>query len=227
MSNILDNPIYYALNSGNRAFASGTEEIAYFQEDVAPFAGLVDYTQASFDLLYESSAPESTFVIFTPIALKIPNRWDLIGQIDMFQMLYEPSMQSPMVDYKFNNLNRVHVDEMVELIKLTQPGPFRTNTIALGNYTGIFKDEKLVSMAGQRLNPIPYVEISAVCTHPNHLGKGYAHSLLREQVRRILEKSQVPFLHVRNDNSAAVKLYQKLGFKIRTGMIASVLKKID
>lgn len=227
MSNILDNPIYYALNSGNRAFASGTEEIAYFQEDVAPFAGLIDYTQASFDLLYESSTPESTFVIFTPTSCKIPDRWKLISQIDMFQMVYEPFMQSPMVKYQFKNLNRVHVDEMIELIKLTQPGPFRSNTISLGNYTGIFKEEKLVSMAGQRFHPVPYVEISAVCTHPDHLGKGYAHSLLQEQIRRILEKSQVPFLHVRNDNLAAVKLYKKLGFKIRTGMIASVLKKID
>lgn len=64
-----------------------------------------------------------------------------------------------------------------------------------------------------------------MCTHPDHLGNGYAYQLLREQIKRILEKGQIPFLHVRNDNVAAVNLYQKLGFVIRTNMIAYVFKK--
>ncbi|MBC7615239.1 MAG: GNAT family N-acetyltransferase, partial [Pedobacter sp.] len=97
---------------------------------------------------------------------------------------------------------------------------------ALSNYTGVFSEKKLVAMAGHRFNPTPYIEISAVCTHPDHLGKGYAYQLLREQIKRILDKAQIPFLHVRNDNVAAVKLYQKIGFVIRRDMIAYVVQKI-
>lgn len=225
-SHVLDNPIYNALSSGHRAFAKGTQEVNYYQEDIAPFAGLKDNSILNFDMLYENSAPESTFVVFTPIAYETPKRWELVNHIDMFQMVY---MDTDMPDndaHDFKDLDETHVDEMIELVRLTQPGPFRSKTIILGNYTGVFREEKLIAMAGHRFNPIPYIEISAVCTHPDHLGNGYAYRLLHEQIKRILDKEQIPFLHVRNDNVAAIKLYQKLGFAIRTDMIAYVFKKI-
>lgn len=226
MNHVLDNPIYNALRSGHLAFAEGTENATYYQEEVAPFAGLYDHSQTNFDKLYDTSKPGGTFVVFTPIAHPTPDRWKLITQIDMYQMVFEAGAVPIADNCTFENLNETHVAEMLELVKLTQPGPFRSNTIALGNYTGVFQDNKLVSMAGHRFNPKPFVEISAVCTHPDHLGKGYAYSLLREQIKRIVTNAQTPFLHVRNDNEAAVKLYQKLGFSIRTDMIAYVLQKI-
>lgn len=226
MEHILDNPIYHALNSGHRSFAKGIHKANYYREDVAPFAGLKNNSELEFQELYENSEPESTFVVFTPIAYEIPPRWKLVTHIDMFQMVYNLNEVPVGESTDFEDLNESHVAEMIELVKLTQPGPFRTNTIALSNYTGIFCDQKLVAMAGHRFNPTPYIEISAVCTHPNHVGKGYAYQLLREQVKRILNKAQIPFLHVRNDNIAAVKLYQKLGFVIRTEMTAYVLQKV-
>jgi predicted GNAT family acetyltransferase len=225
-SYVLDNPIYHALSSGHTAFAKGTHEVNYYQEDIAPFAGLKDNSIVNFDTLYENSGPESTFVVFTPIAYEAPKRWELVNYINMFQMVYMHSHMSNAVECEFENLNETHVDEMIDLVKLTQPGPFRNKTIVLGNYTGVFKEGKLVAMAGHRFNPTPYIEISAVCTHPDHLGNGYAYQLLQEQIKRVLGKEQIPFLHVRNDNVAAIKLYQKLGFSIRTDMIAYVFKKI-
>lgn len=222
---ILDNPIYYALSTAHRAFAKGTDEVKYYQEDIAPFAGLKENSAVNFDTLYEYSVPESTFVVFTPVAYEAPLRWKLVTHIDMFQMVYSHSAAPDGEEADFKDLDETHVEEMVELVKLTQPGPFRSNTIALGNYTGVFRDQKLVAMAGHRFNPAPYIEISAVCTHPDYLGNGYAYLLLREQIKRILGNGQIPFLHVRNDNVAAIKLYQKLGFVIRTDMIAYVFKK--
>lgn len=223
---VLDNPIYHALNSGNSAFAKGTKAANYYTEDVAPFAGLKNNAALEFQELYQNSEPEITFVVFTPTAYEIPNQWKLITQINMLQMVYGLSEVPNGEDIDFKDLNESHVAEMIELVKLTQPGPFRANTIALSNYTGVFSEKKLVAMAGHRFNPTPYIEISAVCTHPDHLGKGYAYQLLREQIKRILDKAQIPFLHVRNDNVAAIKLYQKIGFVIRTDMIAYVVQKI-
>ncbi len=227
MTHVLDNPIYHALCSGHRTFAKGLDDVKYYQEDVAPFAGLKENSRANFDLLFEISHSEQTFVVFTPTAYEIPKGWELITHIDMFQMVYEHVDVPNGDEVAFEDLNEAHVDEMLELVKLTQPGPFRSKTILLGNYIGIFRKQKLVAMAGHRFNPTPYIEISAVCTHPDYLGKGYAHQLLREQIKRILATSQIPFLHVRNDNVAAVKLYQKLGFVIRTDMMAYVLKKVN
>lgn len=227
MNHVLDNPIYYSLNSAHQQFSKSANEVNYYQSDIAPFAGLKDNSLTNFNTLFNCSEPESTFVVFTPTTYEIPERWKLLTQINMFQMVYEHPNVPSGNESDFEDLSEANVVEMIELVKLTEPGPFRTNTIILGDYIGVFKTEKLVSMAGHRFHPAPYIEISAVCTHPDHLGKGYAYQLLREQIKRILEKSQIPFLHVRNDNVAAVKLYQKLGFVIRTDMIAYVLQKLN
>ncbi|MFA6275827.1 MAG: GNAT family N-acetyltransferase [Pedobacter sp.] len=202
------------------------KNVKYYSGDIAPFAGLKDNSVQDFEMLYDNSAIESTFVVFTPVAYPIPNQWKLVHQIDMFQMVYESKQLPAGDDLDFRNLDKSHVEEMLALVKLTEPGPFRSRTIEFGNYTGVMNSDALVAMAGHRFSPTPYVEISAVCTHPNHLGKGYAFGLIREQIKRIVEKSETPFLHVRNDNDGAVKLYQKLGFHIRSEMIAYVIQKV-
>ena len=225
MNHLLDNPIFNALNTEHQPFANGNKEVNYYIEDVAPFAGLQDNSPDNFNSLFEMTPPESTFVVFTPTPYQIPKRWKLLTHIDMFQMVYDHTQIPEEVIGDFEDLDETNVNEMIELVKLTQPGPFKSRTIDLGNYTGVFSEQKLVSMAGHRFHPSPYIEISAVCTHPDHVGKGYAYRLLSEQIKRILAKSQTPFLHVRNDNVGAIKLYQKLGLKIRKGMIAYVLQK--
>nr|WP_294873115.1 GNAT family N-acetyltransferase [uncultured Pedobacter sp.] len=227
MIHTLDNPIYNALNSAHSAFSSGTDHAKYYLEEVASFAGLKDNSKRNFEALYENSPLESLFIVFTPSAVDIPARWKLVAQIDMFQMIYESKETPAGTDIDFVDLDKSHVDQMIALVELTQPGPFRARTIEFGNYTGVFSGDNLVAMAGHRLNPTPFTEISAVCTHPDHLGKGYAFELLREQIKRILKKSEIPFLHVRNDNHGAIKLYKKLGFDIRADMFAYVIKKVN
>ena len=109
---------------------------------------------------------------------------------------------------------------------MTHPGPFFKRTIEFGNYEGVFKGDELVSMAGQRLHAGEFVEISAVCTHPAHSGKGYATALIISQVHQILSASAIPFLHVKDDNLQAIKLYKSLGFEVRKRMdIYSIRKK--
>ena len=115
---------------------------------------------------------------------------------------------------------------MIALTGMTHPGPFFERTIEFGNYEGIFKGNDLVSMAGQRLHPGEYVEISAVCTHPAHSGKGYASQLIISQVHQIRSASAIPFLHVKDSNLQAIKLYKSLGFELRKRMhIYSIRKK--
>ena len=104
---------------------------------------------------------------------------------------------------------------MLALTKLTNPGPFASRTIDFGHYQGIFEGNSLVAMAGQRLHVFNYAEVSAVCTHPDHTGKGYARGLLVHQINRITSLGEIPYLHVRSDNDRAIKVYESLHFTTR------------
>jgi len=225
MEHLLDNPIYYALTSGHSHLAKGIDEVKYYYEDITAFAGLKDNSQENLNTLYQISPAESLFVFFSKTPVEIPTQWKLLTHINMLQFVFSGKGISTTKATGITDLNAEHVTEMIDLVELTKPGPFLSKTIELSNYTGIFVDGKLAAMAGHRFHPSPYREISAVCTHPNHLGKGYAFKVLQEQIKRIVQRSEIPFLHVRNDNQGAINLYQKLGFEIRTDMIAYVIKK--
>ncbi len=227
MEKLLDNPIYHALRSAHQPFAKGEEGVWYYEENVSVFAGLAANHMKEFEKLRQISPPDSMFVVFSRDALTFPDNWRLTSHIDMYQMVHTTQHVPAGDDEDFIVLNEEHIPEMAALVELTKPGPFRPGTIKFGNYIGIFEAGKLTAMAGHRFNPVPYTEISAVCTHPDHLGKGYAYRLMRELIRRILSKGETPFLHVRRDNEGAIRLYQKLGFAIRCEMTAYVIRKTN
>lgn len=226
MNVMLDNPIYHALITNHHGFSKGAENIKYYHREVASFAGMKTYTEADFLKLHEQLPDNGVFIVFSPEVLAIPEPWKLIREIDMLQFVYEHNdVPNQQLEISLADLNEKHVEEMMELVALTQPGPFLSKTINLSNYTGVFENGRLAAMAGHRFHPGHYIEVSAVCTHPDFLGKGYAYAIIREQVKRILEKSQTPFLHVRQDNAGAIKLYEKLGFSRRAKLQAYVLAK--
>jgi len=225
MSHILDNPIYHALESNHHHLSFGTDDIKLYHQDFTAFAGFKTYTSENFNALQEISDGKNVHVLFTTQPITPLDEWEIVHTIDMHQMIYDQEVAPDKLGTNIIELDSEHVQQMTDLVDLTKPGPFLSRTIELGNYIGIFDNGKLVSMMGQRLNPYSYVEISAVCTHPEHLGKGYAKMLLIEQIRRITGGNYVPFLHVEKTNHSAVKLYEKVGFRLRLEMYATVLKK--
>ncbi|NCD71518.1 GNAT family N-acetyltransferase [Mucilaginibacter agri] len=226
MNHILDNIIWNALCTGNADLAIGNDIAKYYARDVAPFVGLKDNSQQSFDALHDLLSFKDIGVHFTAEEIEIPANWKSVHQLNVLQMVYESPNPPADETQQFVDLGEDHITQMLALTKLTSPGPFFNRTIVFGNYTGVFVGNQLVSMAGQRMQPSPYVEISAVCTHPDHVGKGYAAIVIREQIRRIIAQGQIPFLHVRNDNAGAIKLYEKLGFVNRKEIIIYNLQKL-
>ncbi|MDE3235390.1 MAG: GNAT family N-acetyltransferase [Bacteroidota bacterium] len=226
MSVLLDNPIWHALSTGNQPFSLGNETVKYMQREVGIFAGLKTNSKDELTVLHEILPPESSVILFTPNALPTVPGWKIQLQRELLQMVYTAAEEPPLLfKHPIIPLQEKDVPSMLALTKLTKPGPFFSRTFELGNYEGVFCNGNLVAMTGQRLQPYPFTEVSAVCTHPDHTGKGYAAGLLTSQIKKILAERRIPFLHVYPNNVSACKLYEKLGFSTRKSLIVQVLEK--
>ena len=109
-------------------------------------------------------------------------------------------------------LSNEDAPQMLALAQLTEPGPFFERTHELGDFIGVKADGRLVAMAGERMRPNGHTEVSGVCTHPDHRGRGYAAGLIHRVGERIVERGETPFLHVYATNAAAIGLYERLGY---------------
>ena len=222
---LLNNPVFYSLIGGDRHLGTGTDKVRYFNDAVSPFAGFEDGYKKGFDNLYEMLPAGRRILYATPRNIEPPGNWQLVVAIKGLQFVYENRQHFDISSSKLIPLQVKHVPQMVELAKLTKPGPFDVRTIEFGHYFGVFENDKLVAMTGQRLHVQQYSEISAVCTHPDHIGKGYGATLVQHAVNLILDQDKIPYLHVREDNERAIKLYQRLGFNVRSGMNFYFMKK--
>ena len=226
MEHVLDNPGWNALISGNKNLALGNDEVRYFAPDVSPFIGLKDKSAAQFGQLYNMIDNDRIIGFISNTESETPKNWKLIQPNKTFQMIYDSPASPAEVEIELVPLNEQHVPQMLELTKLTNPGPFAPRTIDFGHYYGVFDGDKLVAMAGQRLHIFEYTEISAVCTHPDYLGRGYAKQLLLGHIHRMRAANNIPILHVRTTNERALKVYENVGFRSRTNIYFSILQKI-
>ncbi len=224
MKELLQNPVYNALLTGDKHLSFGNEHVKYFDEEVSPFAGFDEEYKNGFAELYELLPQGRKILYAIPSFITEPKGWQIQHEIRGLQFVYG-GREIKTAFRTVTPLTEIHVEEMIELVKLTKPGPFGKRTINFGSYFGIFENEKLVAMTGQRLHIENCTEISAVCTHPDHLGKGYASILLQHQLQIILQNNQLPFLHVREDNERAVALYHRLGFTISRPMNFYFMKR--
>lgn len=225
MEKYLQNPVYYALLTGNKDFACGNEIVKYFPSEVSPYVGFFESYETGFSDLADMFPAGRKILFAKPETIIIPDGWKLNHEVEGMQMVFDGTFTPGGNFEHLIPLNGNHVDDMLALAKLTKPGPFAKRTIEFGSYHGIFAGDKLVAMAGRRLHTGNYIEISAVCTHPEHTGKGYALSLMQHQMQLILNEGNIPFLHVRKNNERAVSLYEHLGFKSTRPMMFYFLER--
>lgn len=222
---LLDNPIWQALNTAHAAFNEGDERLKYFYPDISPFVAMSDWQEADQFYLDKHLPADRGFFYIIRDKIKLPGSCKKVFTIPLWQMVMQQHMPFTVKDTSIQPLDHTHIPAMIGLTALTRPGPFTQRTIEFGNYTGIFEQDQLVAMAGERLKIPGYTEVSAICTHPDATGKGYGATLLSAACARILEKGQTPFLHVRNDNTRAIQMYEKAGFTIRCEMDFAIFKK--
>lgn len=223
MNDFLDNPVFHSLSGADAHLGSGTEAVKYFDENVSPFAGFPIGYENGFAELQSLLPARRRMLIASRKALPEPPGWEMEHRVAGLQFVHTRKSNAA-TTLQPVALGVSNVEEMVALTKLTKPGPFSSRTIEFGHYYGFFENGRLAAMAGQRLHAGPYSEISAVCTHPDFLGKGYAAALLLHQVQLIREQGQIPFLHVRADNARAIALYERTGFNVNGKMYFHVMR---
>jgi len=229
MDHILDNMIWNAITTGNNDIAIINGDVGCYLPDIAPFAGMRVFNDANLKKLYEFIPSNRSVAISSLNKMDHDeNKWKLLQPMDVTQMVYElpvntfTTKSSPLIV----PLSEEYVPQMMELTELTRPGPFLLQTIRFKNYFGIFIEGRLAAMTGQRMHPLPYMEVSAVCTHPDFRGIGYAKTLMLHVMKIILDNSFIPFLHVLSNNTNAIELYKTIGFRIRKQIFVDVVRKV-
>lgn len=214
----LDNPAWYALNGVQKQYAVGTEHIKCFQRNILPFV--------AYESTEEINAidPYTEDIFFFIGALPpLPSNWIVLKEFPCVQMI----LQSPIVaTAAVSHLDATHSTAMLDLINKIQPGFYKSDTHLLGDYYGIWQDNKLVAMAGERIQVEHFTELSAIVTDPDYTGRKYAQQLITQLCNTNLSKGKIPFLHVLQSNDRAIRLYEYMGFAQRRLISFWQLKKV-
>ncbi|MFI8185479.1 GNAT family N-acetyltransferase [Actinacidiphila glaucinigra] len=208
----LDNPVWGALTGPHARFAEARGRAARYRSDVSLFAGLADPADpAAWDDLAQLLGPGGTALVTgSPV---IPEGWEVVEGGEGVQMV-DTALRAEHAPEAVR-LGAADVDDVMDLISRTRPGPFLPRTLELGTYLGIRENGRLIAMAGERIQPPGWTEISAVCTDPDHRGRGLATRLMSAVAAGIKERGDTPVLHAAASNTNAVRLYESIGFSHR------------
>lgn len=214
MDDPLDNVAWWALTGPQAGLAQRCGQAVRYRPEVAPFAALPDEPDERAWADLAGLAGAGATVLLAGPERTAPAGWDAVASIPGVQ--YDGAGIAVAPDPEAVVLGPADVPEMLDLVARTQPGPFLRSTIAMGTYLGL-RDASgaLVAMAGERMRPPGWTEISAVCTDPAHRGRGLATRLVRAVGAVIRARGEVPFLHTAQSNTPAIAVYERMGFVLR------------
>jgi ribosomal protein S18 acetylase RimI-like enzyme len=222
----LDNPVWASLTSHHAALARAADGAARYPADVAPFVG-VAAGDARSAAAVEALVARGELVIFVGTAPPLAaGAWRIEQSVPIAQMIRRAPLAVPDGPDAIELAREGHVADMLALTALVYPHYFRPRTIAMGRYVGIYDGQRLAAMAGERMHCEGHREISAVCTHPDYLGRGYARRLIALLTNAILAAGELPFLHFAHENVRAKALYERLGFEPRADVQLNVVTRL-
>jgi ribosomal protein S18 acetylase RimI-like enzyme len=226
MSHLLDRPAWNALTGPHAALAQGEARARRYRPGTVPFAAARDASDDSLAALAALPGPGEVMVLVEANPLALPPGMVSVKNAAVVQMELI-SMPEPSPNDRIEKLNWLDAQEMFALATLTEPGPFTLKAQELGDFYGIRADGRIVAMAGQRMKQVGFTELSGVCTHPDFRGRGLARQLSVFLMHRIRSRGDRPYLHVWAQNTPAIRLYESIGFALRTTMNLAVIQKLE
>lgn len=222
---LLDNIAWHTLSGPQRHCSAGAGVARRYASGFSPIIAFADAANPDFDALAPFCAIGEHFYCAAWTGPP-PAGWTLDVDSSMHQMAWDRAMPGADDSLMAVRLTAEHVPQMLALVAIAPPGPFAARTIELGEYYGVFEGERLVAMAGERMEAGRLREISGVCTHPDHQGRGYARRLVEKLVRIELQRGQTPFLHVMCDNVIARRIYERAGFRVHRDSPVRVVTRV-
>jgi ribosomal protein S18 acetylase RimI-like enzyme len=213
----LDNAVWHALTARHAGLSEGNGRARRYPAALSVFGAVDTLDDSGWAALADLVGPGGGTVLFRRDVPPLPSGWRaaLRGVGNQFVAWSLPDIDldgAPAIV----DLGPDDAERMLALATLTRPGPFALRTSELGHFVGVFEGGELVAMAGERLQPQGYTEISAVCTHPDARGRGLAALLTHRVATQIQARGDIPFLHVAEGNDNARRVYERLGFTLRT-----------
>lgn len=229
MPHPLDNPTWTALTTVQEQFAMVEGAARRFPPDVAPQGAFAEPTREAWDAL--SRIARKPVTLFSQEPLRVPPGWTVTRSVELYEMLQEDgdwlreSGRNQLSGDRIDDLTPADLPEMSTLYEATRPGRTLTPQLyKLGGFIGIKHGSQLVAMACLRLHCPGYREISTVATRPGQTGRGYGTALVAALAQRILDHGETPFLTVRTDNTRAIEIYRRLGFRERTQLFSTTVR---
>ena len=220
----LERPIWTTLSAIHRPHAIGTARALRFKPDINSLGAVKDDSDESLAELGDLVSRHGAIMTGQSTPIGCPPGARLAHVLDYTQMRADSVISQTVADHHVMRLGAEDAEEMLALAQLTKPGPFALRTHLLGEYWGIRSEGRLVAMAGERMKQGRFVELSGVCTHPDHVCRGMALALCLKLTQRILDRGATPYLHVASTNEGAIHVYRKLGYKPHRPLVVTVIE---
>ncbi len=213
----LKNPVWHSLNETHKKFLIEFDGVQFYKPEICSFGAFFDETKTAKALNeYLKIANKFFLVSENQVPIIDTDHVVLEKKIDGCQMVLENLIDIEITE-NIVLLSEKYIDEIYDLIWLVMPGYYQKRGFEMGKYYGIFKDNKLVSITGQRMQTDNFIEVSGVVTHPDYTKKGYAKQLVAYTTKEILKEKKLPILHT-NKGNPAILLYEKLGYNLTRDM---------
>jgi predicted GNAT family acetyltransferase len=219
----LDRPVWSALTTRWARIAEGDARARRVDRDYGVFGAAADRSAENLAALAALVPEQGEIWLVEREDWPAPPGTRFARRAECVQMICDGLSPGKAPGFEIVELGEHDAPAMYDLAMLTKPGPYAAHTNRLGEFIGVKQDGRLIAMAGERMKMPGLSEVSGVCTHPDHRGRGYAGALMRVVAERMLARGESPWLHAYASNTGAIALYESLGFRLHGTVTASVL----